>query len=215
MMKALNPKHTATFDVDAQYTFTPECPDELPVAGGTEIVKALNQQAELASIRVGSKDAHSPKAIWVADENKPMFSPVEGKNVDIAWNQHAVPGTKGFELIDGLPKPIDYDFFVWKGMELDLHPYGACYHDLNDKMSTGVIEYLKSNGIENVIVGGLATDYCVKTTVFQLLKAGFRVIVNLEACRGVAQETVDEAVEEMRKAGIEVVEDTNELRDRL
>ena len=215
MMKALNPSHTATFDIDAQYTFTPECPDELPVAGGTEIVKALNEQAELASIRVGSKDAHSPKAIWVADKNKPMFSPVEGENVDIAWNQHAVPGTKGFELIDGLPKPIDYDFFVWKGMELDLHPYGACYHDLNDKMSTGIIEYLKSNRIENVIVGGLATDYCVKTTVFQLHNAGFRVIVNLEACRGVAQKTVDEAVEEMRKAGIEVVEDTNELRDRF
>ena len=32
MMKALNPKHTAAFDVDAQYTFTQECPDELPVA---------------------------------------------------------------------------------------------------------------------------------------------------------------------------------------
>ncbi len=214
-MKVLNSKHTAAFDVDAQYTFTPECPDELPVAGGTEIVNALNEQAELASIRVGSKDAHSPKAIWVADENKPMFSPVEGENVDIAWNQHAVPGTKGFELIDGLPKPIDYDFFVWKGMELDLHPYGACYHDLNDKMSTGVIEYFKSNGIENVIVGGLATDYCVKTTVFQLFNAGFRVIVNLEACRGVAEETVIESVEEMRKAGIEVVANTNELRARF
>jgi len=214
-MKALNSKHTAAFDVDAQYTFTPECPDELPVAGGTEIVNALNEQAELASIRVGSKDAHSPKAIWVTDENKPMFSPVEGENVDIAWNQHAVPGTKGFELIDGLPKPIDYDFFVWKGMELDLHPYGACYHDLNDKMSTGVIEYLRSNGIENVVVGGLATDYCVKTTVFQLFNAGFRVIVNLEACRGVAEETVIESVEEMRKAGIGVVANTNELRARF
>jgi len=211
-MKALSPKHTAAFDVDAQYTFTPECPDELPVAGGTEIVDALNEQAELASIRVGSKDAHSPKAIWVADENKPMFSPVEGENVDIAWNQHAVPGTKGFELIDGLPKPIDYDFFVWKGVELDLHPYGACYHDLNDKMSTGVIEYLRMNGIENVIVGGLATDYCVKATVFQLLNAGFRVIVNLEACRGVAQDTVDAAISEMKQAGVEVVENTQELR---
>lgn len=215
IMKKLDRKYTAAFDVDAQYTFTPECPNELPVAGGTEIVKALNEQAELASIRVGSKDAHSPKAIWVANESKPMFSPVKGENVDIAWNQHAVPGTKGFELIDGLPSPIDYDFFVWKGIELDLHPYGACYHDLHDKMTTGVIEYLKLNGIENVIVGGLATDYCVKTTVFQLLTAGFRVIVNLEACRGIGQDTVDAAIKEMKQAGIEVVEDTNELLHRF
>ncbi len=212
-MKTLNPKHTAAFDVDAQYTFTPECPDELPVAGGTEIVNALNEQAKLASVRVGSKDAHSPEAIWVADDNKPIFSPIEGENVDVAWNQHAVPGTKGFELINGLPKPIEYDFFIWKGIELDMHPYGACYHDLKDKMSTGVIEYLKLNNIENVIVGGLATDYCVKTTVFQLLRAGFRIIVNLEACRGIAQDTVDDAVAEMQQAGIEVVANTKELQD--
>lgn len=211
-MKAINPKRTASFDVDAQYTFTEECPDELPVAGGTEIVSALNEQAELACIRIGSKDAHSPKAIWVADENKPMFAPVEGDNVDIAWNQHAVPGTKGFELISGLPKPIDYDFFVWKGIELDLHPYGACYHDLGDKLSTGVIEYLKLNEIDTVIVGGLATDYCVKTTAFQLFNSGFRVIVNLQACRGVSQDTVSTAIEDMKRAGIFVVANTQELR---
>ena len=214
-MKALVAEHTAAFDVDAQYTFTPECPQELPVVGGTEIVNALNEQAELASIRVGSKDAHSPKAIWVANAARPMFTPVEGENVDIAWNQHAVPGTKGFELIEGLPKPAEYDFFVWKGIELDMHPYGACYHDLADRMSTGVIEYLKFNDIENVIVGGLATDYCVKTTALQLRKAEFNVIVNMEACRGIAEETVSAAVKEMQKAGIEIVAATKELKQRF
>jgi nicotinamidase/pyrazinamidase len=210
-MKALNPRHTAAFDVDAQYTFTPECSDELPVEGGCEIVDSLNRQAGFASIRIGSKDAHSPKAVWVASDDKPMLSPIKGDNVDIAWNQHAVPGTKGFELIDGLPEPIEYDFFVWKGIELDLHPYGACYHDLHDKLSTGVIEYLRLNGITNVIVGGLATDYCVKTTALQLLKAGFRVIVNLEASRGVSHEGVELAVKEMKQAGIEIISNPKQL----
>lgn len=207
----LNFEKTAAFDVDAQYTFTPECPKELPVAGGTEIVPALNQQAKLARIRVGSKDAHSPKAVWIASAEQPMFSEVSGDNVDIAWNQHAVPGTKGFELIDGLPRPADYDFFVWKGIELDMHPYGACYHDLADKMSTGVIEYLKLNNIENVLVGGLATDYCVKTTALQLNHAGFNVIVNLEACRGIAEETIEQAIKEMKEFGITVIESIEQL----
>ena len=210
-MTNLNPLKTAAFDVDAQYTFTPECPDELPVNGGTEIVPALNEQAKLANVRVGSKDAHSPQAVWVANEGKPMFSPVEGNNVDIAWNQHAVPGTKGFELIEGLPKPAEYDFFVWKGIELDMHPYGACYHDLHNQLSTGVIEFLKVKGIENVIVGGLATDYCVKTTAMQLNQAGFNVIVNLEACRGIAEETIVTAIEEMKDVGIRVVNTTQEI----
>jgi len=212
MMK-LDFNKTASFDVDAQYTFTEKCPDELPVEGGTEIVDALNEQARLASVRVGSKDAHSPKAIWVANKNREMFAPVEGDNVDIAWNQHAVPGTKGFDLIDGLPKPAEYDYFVWKGVELDMHPYGACYHDHGNQLSTGVIEFLKINKITTVIVGGLATDYCVKTTALQLRNAGFEVIVNLDACRGIEKITVKDAIAEMEAAKIIIVKNIDQLRD--
>ncbi|NQZ67446.1 MAG: nicotinamidase, partial [Lentisphaeria bacterium] len=51
-MMTIERNKTATFDVDPQYTFTTECPNELPVAGGTEIVNALNQQAKLARLRV-------------------------------------------------------------------------------------------------------------------------------------------------------------------
>ncbi|MBF0188693.1 MAG: nicotinamidase [Magnetococcales bacterium] len=204
-------QRTASFDVDAQNTFTPVCPEELPVPGGTEIVAELNAQAAYASLRVGSKDAHSPKAIWVADEEHPQFSPVAGENVDIRWNRHAEPGTVGFQLIDGLPPITDYDHFVWKGVEPEMHPYGACYHDFAEKMSTGVIEFLTSRTITTVVVGGLATDYCVKTTVLQLRRAGFDVVVNLGACRGIAPETVDTAIDEMRQAGVRFVDTAAEL----
>lgn len=43
----------AAFDIDAQNTFTPVCPDELPVAEGDQIVEELNAQAALASLRIG------------------------------------------------------------------------------------------------------------------------------------------------------------------
>jgi nicotinamidase/pyrazinamidase len=202
----------ASFDVDAQNTFTPACPDELPVPEGHAIVDELNAQAALASARIGSKDAHSRKAAWIATEDAPQFSPVEGRNMDIRWKRHAEPGTMGFELIPSLPAPADYDYFVWKGVELDMHPYGACYHDLGNRLSTGVIEFLKIRGITTVIVGGLATDYCVKTTVLQLLPAGFEVIVNLGACRGIAPDTTQAAVEAMRKAGARIVHSSAEIR---
>lgn len=198
----IDPKrYVASFDVDSQNTFTPICGDELPVPGGDEIVAELNTQAKLAALRVGSKDAHSPHAIWVADEQHPQLSPIEGDNVDVYWRVHAVPGTKGFELIQGLPKIPEYDFFVWKGIELDMHPYGACFHDFAEKMSTGVIEFLKDREITTIIVGGLATDYCVATTVLQLLRAHFKVVVNLSACRGIAEETIAQARQEMQNAG--------------
>lgn len=211
-MVTLGPRDTvASFDIDAQNCFTPVCPDELPVPGGTEIVGELNAQARLAGLRVGSKDAHSPRALWVATAEQPQFSPVEGRDVDIRWNVHAVPGTKGFELIEGLPHPADYDYFVWKGVEPDMHPYGACYHDLGNRMSTGVIEYLRARGVTHVLAGGLATDYCVKTTVLQLLDAGFAVTVNLAACRGIAPDTTEAALAEMRAEGATFIANAAEL----
>lgn len=211
MIELARASRVASFDVDAQNCFTPVCPDELPVPGGTEIVAELNAQAKLAEYRIGSKDAHSPQAVWVADAQNPQFSPVQGPNVDIRWNVHAVPGTKGFELIEGLPHPAEYDFFVWKGVEPDMHPYGACYHDLADSKSTGVIEWLRAHGVTHVIVGGLATDYCVKTTVLQLRKAGFDVVVNLGACRGIATNTIEEATHAMRAAGARFVNSHAEI----
>lgn len=201
---------TASFDVDAQYTFTPTCPDELPVPGGDEIAGALNEQNTFASFRVGCKDAHPEKAEWTATEAKPQFAPYEGKaDIDIHWKPHGRPGTKGFELLEGLPAPEEYNYFVWKGVEPSLHPYGGCYHTQDWKkrrLSTGVIEVLKVNGIENVIVGGLATDYCVKETALQLRDAGFNVILNLNACRGIAPDTIASALAEMREAGVIVVD---------
>lgn len=201
----------AAFDVDCQKTFTPLCPDELPVPEGDQIVEELNAQAQKASLRVGSKDAHNPKAIWVANDKQPAFEKLNYEQADTAWPVHAVPGTRGFELLDGLPKITDYDFFVWKGVELDIHPYGACYHDLHDTISTGVIEFLKQKGITTVLVGGLATDYCVRATVLQLLNAGFHVIVNRAATRGVSPEDTEKAFQAFEKNRGTVVETTEAL----
>jgi nicotinamidase/pyrazinamidase len=199
----------ASFDVDPQKSFTPLFPDELPVAGGHLIAAALNTQAELAGFRVGSKDIHATNAYWVADEKNPQFSPVDPQfhDMDIHWKAHCILGTEGVEFLDELPKADKYDFMVYKGIERHMHPYGACYHDLGNKKTTGVIEVLRANGIELVLVGGLATDYCVKNTAIQLKLAGFDVVVNLSACRHIADETLYIAIKEMVDLGI-VVADT-------
>lgn len=205
----------ASFDVDSQNTFTPLCPDELPVPAGLEIVAELNAQASKAAYRLGSKDAHSAKAIWVADEKHPTLSTIQGENVDVYWPRHAEPGTLGFQLIDGLPKITDYDYFVWKGVEVDMHPYGACYHDFAEKLSTGAIEFLRSKQISTVIVGGLATDYCVKNTALQLLRAGFKVVLNLGACRAISPVTETQTLEELKKAGVQMVNSAVDILNRL
>jgi nicotinamidase/pyrazinamidase len=201
----------ASFDVDAQKGFTPICPDELPVTGGDEIVEALNFMASLASFRVGSKDAHAPNAKWVVPTKAEMFQLTGLVDADRTWVSHCVPGTLGFELLDGLPGVMDYDFFVWKGIEPDLHPYGACYQNAG-RRSTGVIEVLRINGITKVLVGGLALDYCVKSTAIELAQAGFEVVVYIPACRGIDDATVTQALVEMSDAGVVFAADTFQLQ---
>ncbi|MCC5865676.1 MAG: isochorismatase family protein [Wenzhouxiangella sp.] len=205
-------RFVACFDVDAQRTFSPLCPDELPVAEGDQIVDELNRQAGFAGWRLGSKDAHSPKAAWVTgDPGQIGRSGVGLENAREFWPVHAVPGTEGFELLPGLPRPVDYDFFVWKGVELDMHPYGACYHDIGERMSTGVIEWLMARTVSTVLVGGLATDYCVKATAMQLARAGFNTVLNLAACRGIGEASTAEALAAMRATGVTVIASAAEL----
>nr|WP_320115638.1 nicotinamidase [uncultured Desulfuromonas sp.] len=209
----ISPHDTASFDVDPQCGFTPLCPNELPVVDGDAIVNELNAQARFARLRLASKDCHPPQAPWVAESADEILQPVTGDypDLDVKWPPHCVVGTKGNQLIPGLPQEHDYDLVVEKGQDPLMHPYGACYHDLGEKITTGAVEWLRDNGIRTVLVGGLATDYCVKTTALQLVRNGFTVVVNLAACRGVAEQSTQTALEEMRQAGILLIADSSEL----
>jgi len=208
----VNNSTTAAVVIDCQKGFSELCPNELPVKGALEIVPEIQKVLSMVKIKVGSKDAHNPKDIWVADEKHPQIvTKVEGTDqADCYWNSHCNVGEKGFELLDGLPEPKDFDFFIWKGIEA--HPYSAAYHLLNpnkngNKMTTGLIEYLRSKGITTIIVLGLATNFCVRATVYDLKEAGFEIIVDLAGCRGIDYPVgaVDECVEQMRKDGIKIV----------
>ena len=184
---------TASHNVDPQKGFTPLCPNELPVPGGDTIVDELNGQNNLVKYKTVSKDDHPKNAIWIANKNQPQLSPISGDNVDVAWNAHCISGTFGAELLDGLPKITDYDFFVAKGFEPNLHPYTSCYHDLKKNISTGLIEWYNSKGITTVIVGGLALNLedqplCAGETIIDLSNAGFQVILNLGATRSLGSE---------------------------
>jgi len=215
-MIKIDREKTASFDVDPQRGFTPLCPDELPVVGGDQIADELNIQAKFASVRLVSKDCHPVEAPWVAHSADEIMQPVAGDypNLDIKWPPHCVVGTEGNRLIPGLPDESAYDLVIEKGVDPLMHPYGACYHDLAETISTGAVEWLKKQQIDTIILGGLATDYCVKTTGLQLLRSGFRVIINLAGCRGVAAETSQQAVEELRGAGAEFISSSKELANR-
>jgi nicotinamidase/pyrazinamidase len=78
-----------------------------------------------------------------------------------------------------------------------------------------VIEWLKCHQVDTVLVGGLALDFCVKTTALQLAAAGFNVYLNLAACRAISETGASTACEEMRQAGITLVKDSQVLAAKL
>ncbi len=209
----IDPAVTASFEVDPQRGFSHLCPQELPVPEGDQIVAELNTQASFGTVRMVSKDCHPAEAPWVATRPEDTLQPVTGDfpGLDVKWPAHCVVGTEGNRLLPGLPAEADYDLVIEKGVDPLKHPYGACYHDLQETESTGAIEWLQERGITTLIVGGLATDYCVKTTVLQLLRAGFQVIVNLAACRGTSPVTTREAIITMRQQGAVLIDNNREL----
>lgn len=206
----INTYLTASLEVDPQKGFTSICPDELPVPEGHLIAEELNKQASKCQYRIFSKDMHPENALHIATTDKPQLTLIKGyPNLDMFWNKHCICGTKGSELIDDLPNPEQYDFFVAKGFEPDLHPYSACYHDLCKKISTGLIEWLCYNGVTTVVVGGLALDYCVFETVSDLITEGFDVIINKSAVKSIGD--FDEAVRKLNEIGCLFVENSDEL----
>lgn len=208
MFKVIKQK-TASLDVDSEKGFTPLCPTELPVPDGHLIADELNAQAKFCKVRAASKDVHPKNAIWIATEQNPQFTPMNEKNSNTYWNLHCPSGEKGSELIDGLPHVSEYDFLVFKGVEPDLHPYSACYHDLAKKISTGLIEWLRGNFVDTVIVGGLAKNYCVYETIIDLVNARFTVVLNEAATKAIGDST--ERDNYLKSIGVIFIKDSTEL----
>ena len=211
-----NKMTVVAIDIDPQKTFTPVYTGELPLPFLDVIVAGLHAQAALADYRAVSKDAHSPAAQWLCASHAEILRPTGLPDAPESWVAHAMIGSRGFELLDGLPDVRGYDFCVWKGIEPDMHPYGACYHDHAGRLSTGLIEWLRDVRAQVLVVGGLATDFCVKESVLQLAKAGgWRVLVNRAACRGIAADSIARAWAEMAAAGTILLDDAAAVKDYL
>ncbi len=116
------------------------------------------------------------------------------------WPDHCIQGTKGAEFHPDLSLSI-MDINFLKGVNPNADSYSAFFDD--DEISTGLSEYLIQVGVDTVYICGLATDYCVKFTVLDALKEGFKTYVIKDLCRGVNIKRNDsmKAFLEMEKAG--------------
>ncbi|HEV2405250.1 MAG TPA: nicotinamidase [Ktedonobacterales bacterium] len=116
------------------------------------------------------------------------------------WPPHCVQGTHGAEFHANLRVPATARL-ASKGMD----PNDDGYSNIDAILPDGqrLLESLREAGVTRVFVGGLATDYCVKATALDALKAGLAVVVLLDACRAVDAQPGDgeRAIAEMVAAG--------------
>jgi nicotinamidase/pyrazinamidase len=73
---------------------------------------------------------------------------------------------------------------------------------------------LRKQGVDKVLMFGIATDYCVKSTAIDGARLGFEVTVVKDLCRGVDPKTTEKAVQEMRASGVRVVERLDQVQIR-
>ena len=183
-----NEKKQALIIVDVQNDFCPG--GTLAVAHGDEVVAPLNKLIaeflERGAPVFKSRDWHPAKTKHFADFGG-------------TWPIHCVQGTKGAEFHPALTDDSRIQV-ISKGLG-DEDSYSAFD-------GTNLASQLRERGVEEVLVGGLATDYCVKNTVLDALKQGFAVKALTNAMRPVELKPGDgdRAIEEMRDAGAEIWE---------
>jgi nicotinamidase/pyrazinamidase len=182
-----NKKKRALIVVDVQNDFCPG--GSLAVAHGDEVVKPLNdlitEFLERGEPVFKSRDWHPPTT--------KHFAAYGG-----TWPVHCVQNTKGAEFHPDLLDDIHIRV-ISKGQG-DEDSYSAF-----DR--TDLALQLERLGIEEVWIGGLATDYCVKNTVLDAIKQGFDAKAVVDAMRPVELEPGDgeRAIAEMRAAGADIV----------
>ena len=107
----------------------------------------------------------------------------------------------GAEFAPGLNTDAFEAVFV-KGTDTEIDSYSG-FFDNGHRKATGLGDYLKEKGVEEVYILGLALDVCVKFTVLDALGLGFKTYLVEDGCRGVNlnEGDSDKALSEMREKG--------------
>lgn len=173
--------------VDTQIDFCPG--GGYPVSEGNKIVVPLNKMLVYARKNgwkiFASRDWHSAK----------LFSKDD-------CSTHCVQRTEGAKFHPNLDIGDDVMIISKGANDLSDRHYSAFN---GDEIILDTL--LRENGINEIYIGGLALDYCVKNTAIDSVKKGYRTIVMLDATKAVKnkESDIEAVVERMKKEGIEFI----------
>ncbi|MCW2782266.1 MAG: isochorismatase family protein [Marmoricola sp.] len=171
----------------------------LAVAGGARVASDIGEllhhwtrkdpKAPAYDVVVATKDHHiDPGPHW---SHEPDYV--------TSWPVHCRVGTDGEAFHPNLdPQPFDALFL--KG------EHAAAYSGFEGRTSDGqgLADWLVAHEVDQVDVCGIATDYCVRATALDAVSNGFATRVLISMCAGVAPDSTEAALTEMREAGVDV-----------
>jgi nicotinamidase/pyrazinamidase len=186
---------TALIVVDVQNDFADPA-GSLSVKGGDAIIQTVNGEIDMASAAgaqvVATQDWHP--------ESTPHFAKDGG-----IWPVHCVADTWGSALHPELALPEDAPR-IHKGANGEDGYSGFTMRDptSGEEIPTELDALLRDRGITDVVVVGLATDYCVSATALDAARLGYGTGVLTDAIASVDLQPGDgeRALQSMRDAGV-------------
>ena len=196
--------------VDVQGDFTKFKIGSLAVEGTDEAyIKAVEENTkklkEAGYPIFATQDWHPANhaSFFTNHKGKKAFDVIKLHGKDqVLWPPHCVQKTPGAEIL--LDKKL-FKAIVKKGMDSEYDSYSGFQDDGGKK--TDMDKLLKKEKINKVVIYGIATDYCVRATAIDAAAAGYQVIMIKNLSRGVAPDTSQKAIEEMKTKGIVVLDD--------
>ena len=205
-MKVISPS-AALLIIDVQNDFCPGGP--LAVEGGDGVLGPLNRLASLFAEGGGrviaTQDWHPPGHASFASTHgkKPGESlDLPGVKGQFLWPDHCVQGSRGADFHGALDlKPVNA--IIRKGFRAGLDSYSAFFEN-DRKTPTGLDGFLKALSINLLVLGGLATDYCVLYSALDAAALGYKTFVAPDAVRGVGSPpgSVERAFKLLEEAGV-------------
>lgn len=190
--------------IDVQNDFCPG--GALAVPEGDAIVSEINGLMDDFDAVVLTQDWHPAghSSFASSHSDKEPFEVTEMPyGPQVLWPDHCIQGSDGAGFHADLR--TDADLILRKGFRSSIDSYSGFFE--NDRETpTGLEGYLRTRGISQLTLVGLATDFCVNFTAVDAASLGFQVTVKLDACRAIDLDgSLSAALQAMREAGVTLV----------
>jgi nicotinamidase/pyrazinamidase len=127
------------------------------------------------------------------------------------WPKHCVRGTNGARLHGDLVV-TNADIRIKKGEMAEVESYSAFGDEFGNKYEqTPLHTHLKENNITDIVLVGVATEYCVYYTALDALRLGYTVHLILSCTRGVAKDTTKAAIDDLLAKRVNIYETLDEF----